>query len=581
MISAQIELQGKSDSEIAEAVKADNPDSEGSFTTVGFEHEFATIREDQINPLHELTHVELAKSDERLGFTDLPFKWETDSNNTLELVGAPLIVPTPKDLPIPDSDDVKTADYLSKEALAVIGAGSPSLEDMIDRFQTNMGLTFTPNNDIKISSLNYNPGAEQRGAAYTLGAEDIKGLKIDFGSKGKATAATQINFATNAFIYDTANDVVPRRQAPSSKEYQEKQTKYWGIIQGVMKGDATPNETIFLKELAKNLSQITAVTYQKDFNEIKKLLFTSIEDTVEYKETDPNIKGLDLIERKRRREAFDKLKRRYTEAEGKFNTLRSKSGWVKDANTFWLKDTLFNFGLGILNKHEWITVSYVCHEMLKNTDLAECADTLGLLIEKIDSLLSKKDAPIPEKPRLDFGEHDPQFLGARQDTFISLAGDKRPPRFQDETLHLIEMRDAEGVKEKLDAIKTASLVRQQEIKEKAEVLEAQEISPLSLSVKKDDTDYIIFLNPEKDKMLISVRKSGFGNLRMKTTELPLSVLADSNITCEKDSESGLFTVTIESRELKFNMAVEEGQTVQFLRFVRKVLKPHNFRRALK
>ena len=485
MITKQFALQRMGNDKIAEAVKADNPESDGAFTTVGYEHEFALIgdNDEKSNFLASLTHVELAESNETFEFTGLKFKLETDSNDTIELVGAPLIIPTAKDNPVPISEDVVKADNLAKEALKIVckdnvifkpqeenapfvaNSGRATFETMKKMFAIHMGLNFDFK-DLDIEYYNFNPGAVISESSAELKKEDYMNLDIIPGAKGSDSPPTQINFATNAFVYDVANDVIPRIKIEANKEYQEKQALYWGVIQNSINGKPSPNETIFLKELAKNLSQINAVKYQEEFNEKKRLLFKRMEETTEYKEAEFTYmkeQGFSKAERDEKIAAADQLKKKYIAAESAFNSLRSKSGWVKDANTFWLKDTLYNFGLGILETHEWVNVLSVCKVMLENSTFKDCKQQLILLIGKIEALLSSGEKPTPEDPRLNFGEHDPRFLGARQDTFISLAKSKRPPRFKDETLHLVEMRDTDKLKEKLDAIGAEAAKRKQPI----------------------------------------------------------------------------------------------------------------------
>ena len=109
LVASQRDLQAKPDAEIA-ALLGGKP-----FTTVGFEHEFGQLN-DEGSVLHNLTHLELAKS-ENFGYSGLPFSLETDASDAIELVSPPFIMET-NEQGVPATKDVVDADRLMKTGLS-------------------------------------------------------------------------------------------------------------------------------------------------------------------------------------------------------------------------------------------------------------------------------------------------------------------------------------------------------------------------------------------------------------------------------------------------------------------------------
>ncbi len=380
LMKMQIELQEKSEDEIAAEVLRVNPEDEGAYTTVGFEHEFAKFKEDQLNPLHGKEHIELAKSNITLGQTGLPFILETDYDDTIELVGAPLIIPTPKEYPVPFADDVNKVDFYIQSALMSI-SGAEDFKGMKQAFFVYMGLCFENET-----------------------AEAIDDLSVHFGAMG-GKIAPQVNFATSAVVYDAAKEVsLDKSQGDTIKKYLDKEGRYRAKIDEISGNDIPPNVKIFLKELAKNLGFTDFAGYLAEFNKMK----------------GSDKSGIELWRA------------------GLLISL------VKDTNTFWLKDTIFNFGMGLLTPAEWQMVLDICKKMKDNPDFKDCVEPIKKLIQKIE-LLTMNGYKLPyERPHVEYGQHDPEYLGARQDTYVSLDGNKKAPQFKDTTLHLVEARGLGG-----------------------------------------------------------------------------------------------------------------------------------------
>lgn len=545
LIKSQQELQENSEEVIAEHIKTCNPDDEGAYTTVGFEHEFARFDEGQYNnKLHQLTHVELAESQERLQFTDLPFKLETDLGDTIELVGAPFIIATPKDSPVPFSNDIKQVDNLMQEALKKISNPPATFDTMKENFVPVMGLNFDYKTDILITYHNFNSGAFESSVNTQIVKEDFKDLIITSGSKLN-NIGTQVNFATNAFTYDIAKDVSDiKSNGTFIGEYKERETTYWNAISEIISSfKTTSNIIIFLKELAKNLSQHNAVEYQNSLNLSKLLLSKSKEDRIK----EITQKKLSPAEE---RAAVSLIDEDYRNARNNFDFLRSKASCVKDINTFWLKDTLYNFGIGFLERNEWHIISNICNAMSQDERFTDCINPLNELIKKINDLLQTEDTPIAEQPHVSFGEHDPFFLGSRQDTYISLAGSKRSPNFKNESLHLVEVRGIKDVASKINDIEKKLL----------------EKSPLQLENKSQKSKFVIEYIYQKDEIIIT------DGLKHRSTIISISELKNSEITYDKDEDSEDTCISIELPSLTYIMILDEMETLKFKYFINKVFQ---------
>ena len=148
--------------------------------------------------------------------------------------------------------------------------------------------------------------------------------------------------------------------------------------------------------------------------------------------------------------------------------------YVKDIHGIWLKDTLMNFGLGLLNNDQWRAVQRLTTDAGLDGALAGAVDSVSLskfkkprrdevkanikemkremsrsrlgLVTKIlaggwqghhTDLAAAKGGPAE---RLEFGSHDPQWLGVRHDTFIPQDKVKRADKFSESRLHVVEVR---------------------------------------------------------------------------------------------------------------------------------------------
>lgn len=461
-------------------------DYDTPFTTVGFEHEFAQMAD---GPLRGLTHVEIATSTESMPYTGLNFKLETDADDALELVSPPFVVETLPNTPIPKPEDIAKIDGLIKTALGQLVTGKPKLHQLLTGF-TGVGLNFkladasvgvksvTPDIAVDVAESN----RDQHGHA-TIRAADMRDIEVVPSRKGPqrlVTISSQVNFATDAQTYDTI-------QALSTAPTDAIGTLLTSIgdavhtVLGTHMSTAagrtdyiTPvldgNMRIFLRELARALAGQVAVP--------------SI-DWMQTTNTDV-FKGDHSGRQLRNKLSSGKPKDVYELHRG----LRSH---VKDVGGAWLKDTLANFGLGLLHADQWRAVQRMLtgtsvvddvvdvfaqakrsgfkqHEKteIENNLKAAAGHARSALQKLLSAILSggwqnptslkdaMKNGHGPDS-QPSFGSHDPKWFSARQDTLIPSSYVKTPGAFTDRRLHVVEGRGDHTTT--LAELKVAHLIR--------------------------------------------------------------------------------------------------------------------------
>lgn len=454
---------------IAEQAENQNyPDSyRKSFTTVGFEHEFAQMQGSD-HDLKNVTHVELSKSAEILPFTGLGFSLETDADNALELVSPPFIIETMDDKPIPKSADVKKVDNMIKADLTNLANNSTNIGELLGNFPATMGLNFaTATAKIESSNINASTPSSVRGATkneanqIAVGATAINNIPIKLSMKtGKPNISSQVNFATDAGTYDT----VKKMSEPSTHNtfvlFQNLEQKLHTVLSNKMNVIGHPSGyynpvlndkmIMFIKELSRNFSQTFAVPSVKKVEDWKEEMFKG---DVPSNQLANKLDGSD-------KDIYDL-----------HTGIRS---YVKDISGIWLKDTVMNFGLGILSNDQWMaifrlslseglvadlqkaanTVSVSSFNKKQRKEVQENITAMGAELEKSRLGLArmitagywhhqKTDLTNEDggsNTRAEFGSHDPKWLGVRQDTFIPKAYVKRAAVFSARTLHVVEAR---------------------------------------------------------------------------------------------------------------------------------------------
>ncbi len=437
-----------------------------SFTTVGFEHEF-TQTEGAENELAGISHMELSK-DLPMPFTGLEFVLETDAANALELVSPPFLIKTLANTMIPDPADVEKVDSIIRATLDTLSKKG-TIGGMIEGFDAT-GLDFSDAEDLKIQQKNvsHKSGVKDYVNLPALNYTELKKIKIKPSEKGGGITS-QVNFATTAQTFDALQnlnkeDVLDTSGArtPGFNPKAILATLEAGIKTAIAQtGIAnTPARTIFLNQLARTLSgQFAVPAIEHVRNEQQKIY--------------NNTSHLASEDDDQRAAATSKFR---------FNAYLSSA--VKDVDGAWIKDSLMNIGLGILDTEDWTAIK----SMMSNSSLADgirgltlpqfkningfekeeddgntlIGETLRSAKEKMlatlpmiatqidmvfnDDLMTKERKKSTElgifpKPgkEVAFMEHNDEMMGARQDTYIDTRKTQLP-QVTGERLHVVETR---------------------------------------------------------------------------------------------------------------------------------------------
>ncbi|SDF49384.1 eCIS core domain-containing protein [Chitinophaga filiformis] len=432
-----------------------------SFTTVGFEHEF-TQTEGEGNVLAGISHLELAKA-RPLAFTKLPFILETDAANALELVSPPFLIKTLSNSMIPDPADVEKVDSIIRANLDTLSKKG-TIDGMIKGFQTT-GLDFSAAENLKIQQKNvsHKSGVKDYASMPELDFTELKKIKIKPSEKGGGITS-QVNFATTAQTFDDLQNInkedvldTSGARTPGFNPKAILATLEAGIKAAIAQtGIAdTPGLKIFINQLARTLSgQFAVPAIEHVMNEQKKIY----DGTSDLASTPA--------------------------ATSKFRFNAYLSSAVKDVDGAWIKDSLMNIGLGVLDNEDWTAIkSMVANSRLadgirglalpeftningfeKETDKEAgnvlIQETLRLAKEKmlaalpiisgqIDMVYShdlmtkegKKTTELGIFPTeaVAFMGHNDQMIGARQDTYIDTRKTQLP-QVTGERLHVAETR---------------------------------------------------------------------------------------------------------------------------------------------
>ncbi|PSL26367.1 eCIS core domain-containing protein [Chitinophaga ginsengisoli] len=432
-----------------------------SFTTVGFEHEF-TQTEGEGNVLAGISHLELAKA-RPLAFTKLPFILETDAANALELVSPPFLIKTLSNSMIPDPADVEKVDSIIRASLDTLSKKG-TIDGMIKGFKT-AGLDFSAAENLKIQQKNvsHKSGVKDYDSMPELDFTELKKIKIKPSEKGGGITS-QVNFATTAQTFDDLQNInkedvldTSGARTPGFNPKAILATLEAGIKAAIAQTGITdtPGRKIFINQLARTLSgQFAVPAIEHVMNEQKKIF----DGTSDLADTPA--------------------------ATSKFRFNAYLSSAVKDVDGAWIKDSLMNIGLGVLNDEDWTAIK----DMVANGRLADGIRGLALpeftningfekeadkeagnaLIQEtlrlakgkmlaalpiisgqIDMVynhdLMKKDGKkttelgIFPTEAVAFMGHNDEMIGARQDTYIDTRK-AQLPQVTNERLHVAETR---------------------------------------------------------------------------------------------------------------------------------------------
>jgi hypothetical protein len=442
---------------VAEQIEYQHPDyldGKKGYTTVGFEHEFAQMDTDT---LKGVSHLTLSKSDKKMPLTGLPFILETDADNALELVSPPFVVKTISPAhPIPDPGEIKKIDDIIKARLSAMVSPLPKMSELVTDFETDPALKFLlPKVKVEAANLSPNTVKDYHAGNADVTAGDIQKIVVKPSKKGgtQVNISSQINFATNAQTYDKMKSLSGPADSNYKTIFKDLQTK---ITEGIMASTGrlrivpTPNLLIFFRQMARTLSDGLAAPSMAAVREKQEAAFR--------------------VQKSHARGVAKKS----METES-FSFDASASSHVKDVDGVWLKDTIWNFGLGLLNAAEWGQVHQITTDAafttgvealkissgsfsdklkdryLENfaTAIAAMRTSIALIAAKSASYSRLSDETRKEiytgpADKVGFMEHKGRWLGARQDTLITGARKVQIPGIE-QRVHVVETR-ADGIK---------------------------------------------------------------------------------------------------------------------------------------
>ncbi|MDJ1169975.1 DUF4157 domain-containing protein [Roseofilum sp. BLCC_M154] len=466
--------------------RADNLGNE-HYTTVGFEHEFAQMED---GPLQGLTHVEVGESNERMPYTGINFKLETDAADALEFVSPPFFVETlGPGSTIPIAEDVQKINRMITTQLQGAVASGSTIGDFAKTMKSssklNFGLKRRPSINAENKSAdnkrNFFSMKERRWWRFSLkkgkrGFRDvIPEIPIKPSSKNGGISA-QANIALGG---KDIGEITALMTSPESSPIDK--AAAFGKIQVAIQNklletageSPSPEMVIFIRQLARTLSGIFSVPSQS-----KQLAAKGKRTKMFTREARQYWRGYgDSSDT-----ASDKDKK-YSQ---KFQDARHASSFVKDVQEIWVKDTIMNFGLGILQPSDWARVLEILDDDSVRQMLSSIEQDSGLMADmkehypeafkkdrgigakmiaaldqiatdiNSNNLIEKEDVSglyLGPDQQPDFLSHDPKYIGVRQDTY--LPGSKVRLPGSDTRTHVLETRrNIDDFIDKIDKLNT-------------------------------------------------------------------------------------------------------------------------------
>lgn len=203
------------------------------FTTVGFEHEFAQM---ETGRLRGVSHLEIAKSQETLPYTKIPFTLETDASNALELVSPPFLIKTLPGRPVPDPKEIEKVDNLIRATLIKQTTEGPTMREMVAAFKTDPGLTF-PLTDVEVTPANMTQNTRFNVSWWekTIRKKTIKSIRLKTSEKNGGITS-QVNFATDAETFELMQQINDQQPDPDLTTLQgQSPVKDLGQLEGQFK----------------------------------------------------------------------------------------------------------------------------------------------------------------------------------------------------------------------------------------------------------------------------------------------------------------------------------------------------------
>ena len=450
-------------SELQQLVAKDLAAFRGFFTTVGFEFEFA--QSEKGGPLSGVSHLELARTDQLMPITKLPFLIETDASNAIELVTPPFLFPVENGNPLPDGDEIEAVDKMFKDGLS--NAPSPqnkkgallarvdakqTFSGMINAIEKLIGIKFIFNEKIEILFENLSPNivpdalrgileqrADEKGLVVDKRKlEEIKVKEIVKGGKGVSSHVNvALDFASYAKILELQQSRSPiEKGVPLFSDLKL-------YLMGCFEQTVFPaNLGSFVRLIVEKLIGLPSVFYQLKLREMQRIWMQQLKESSEVK--------------------IDKQDY-YAPA-----TMSSK---VKDSGSVWAKDhllSLLQHALGTIEDAEQrVEVRAQLADVLKSgkkkIELAKIKEILSQLLvvgyqsppwntlrlDDLDGLMTdfeqrlnnsldtligalESDAFIASQPSRElYGHSDDRIIGAREDTYLDSQAVNKPSFFGD------------------------------------------------------------------------------------------------------------------------------------------------------
>ncbi|MGK7915636.1 MAG: DUF4157 domain-containing protein [Prochloraceae cyanobacterium] len=351
LITEQIALQNR----------ANNLNPNEHYTTVGFEHEFAQMTD---GPLQGLTHVEVGESREEMPYTEINFKLETDAANALELVSPPFFVETIQaDSSIPIAEDVAKINRMIGTALQGATITSPTIGALVETLRSSSRLNFQLYQNPSLGVEHRTPNNERRFfSKKTRKNFNIPNISIVPSSKNGGISA-QANIALTGKDIGKVTELMTAphespidKAAAFGKVQVAIENEILGVAQTLIRGPLTHEMLIFLRQLARTLSGIFSVPSQERQLAAKGSFHPL---TPQY------WKGYGSDEN-------DKYRKKFEDA-------RALSSYVKDVQEVWVKDTIMNFGLGLLKPQDWQIVQQILQTQSVITKLSSIEQDTSIM----------------------------------------------------------------------------------------------------------------------------------------------------------------------------------------------------------
>jgi hypothetical protein len=465
---------------VSQAKVKENPDRYRSMlTTVGFEHEFADMKD---SPLSGVSHIEVAESTEGMPFTGIKFLVETDASDALELVSPPFLFPTTKGSTVPKSDVVECADKLMKSSLYQILTEryskllpdnylnrkyiNQTLEQLLIKLSTTTGFTFRLKENIEIkpeylshkTKLNvlkdHVSPDEDDGNKLIVKPDSLKNISVGKSDKGEDESysiSSQVNFATDMAM---AGRLQQTGADHGDAAIRSDTIVYKRINEGLRAHIPQPAAgsaglASFYPLLIARLAGLFSVYSQEQVRTVQAALH---QDLVAKATPGAGDRNLGLPTPAKRKE---------------FSVHASMMSFVKDMTPAWIKDHVLSLAKGMLTPGDYPKLlaslkaanvsgftlpanidAYLQAEghtttaahwaaFIKELDLA-----IAILKIQIQVLIIPRGSTVSmdSKPNVGLYEHSSAYIGARQDTYQDPEKIQMPGIHPGKRLHVTEIR---------------------------------------------------------------------------------------------------------------------------------------------